>query len=252
MNTWAATASLDAAGRLWLLLFTPAGWQGQTRLSSHFSSFLWDGSEVFWLGRHEVTQREYLDLMGVNPSSFKGDLDLPVEQVSWNDATNYCGKLTARERAAGRLPAAGYEYRLPTEAQWEYACRAGTTTATALGSSLSSTQANFDGRYPYNGGATGPNREKTAKVGSYPANAWGLYDMHGNVWEWCQDWFYGYLGGSVTDPKGRASGTDRVLRGGGLGANGQSCPSAYRYSVSPDFRRYVLGFRTALVLKQAC
>jgi hypothetical protein len=134
----------------------------------------------FWLGRYEVRQREYVALVGSNPSEDPADLGRPVESVSWNDAVAYCAKLTARERSAGRLPA-GHEYRLPTEAQWEYACRAGTTTATAFGNSLSSTQANFDGSYPYSEGAYGPYLGRTTKVGSYSPNAWGLYDMHGNV-----------------------------------------------------------------------
>ena len=172
-------------------------------------------SRGFWMSKYEVTQEEYLAvMMGNNPSRFKEDLKRPVEQVSWNDATNYCGKLTAREKAVGRLPA-GYVYRLPTEAEWEYACRAGTTTATAFGNSLSSAQANFNGNYPYNGAAIGPNIVGTTAVGSYAPNAWGLYDMHGNVYEWCADWSGTYPGGSVTDPKGAVTGSYRVDRGGG-------------------------------------
>lgn len=198
-------------------------------------------SKRFWLGKYEVTQREYQDVMGSNPSDFKGDLDLPVEQVSWNEATSYCGKLTAREWAAGRLPA-GYEYRLPTEAQWEYACRAGTTTATAFGNSLSSTQANFDGGWPYNGGAKGPYVEKTTKVGSYGANAWGLSDMHGNVWEWCQDRY-------------SEDAEVRMWRGGSAGDDGQYCRSASRnwcctsggFTILPAIPFGGLGFRAALV-----
>ena len=204
-------------------------------------------SRGFWLGKYEVTQREYQAVMGNNPSYFQGDLDLPAETVSWDDAASYCGKLTARERAAGRLPA-GYEYGLPTEAQWEYACRAGTTTATAFGNSLSSTQANYDGNWPYNGGAKGPYVQGTTKVGSYAPNAWGLYDMHGNVWEWCLDWYAGpYPGGSVTDPKWLASGWDPVIRGGGWGASGQLCRSAFRLRGALHFRGSILGFRAALV-----
>jgi formylglycine-generating enzyme required for sulfatase activity len=205
-------------------------------------------SRGFFLGNREVTQREYMGVMGGNPSYFTGDLDRPVEQVSWNDALSYCEKLTQQERTAGRLPE-GYEYRLPTEAQWEYACRAGTTTATAYGNSLSSAQANFIGEYPYNGGAAGPRLGQTAKVGSYTPNAWGLYDMHGNVWEWCADWYSGsYSGGSVTDPGGPSSGSRRVVRGGGwLNFFGRDCRSANRGGNDPSFWSFEGGFRTALV-----
>ena len=120
-------------------------------------------SRGFWMSKCETTQEEYMAVMGTNPSYFKGEARKPVEKVSWNDATNYCAKLTARKRDAGMLPA-GYAYRLPSEAEWEYACRAGTTTATAYGDSLSSTQANFCG-VPYGGGAKGPNLRATTKVG---------------------------------------------------------------------------------------
>jgi len=152
------------------------------------------------------------------------ELSHPVEEVSWIDATNYCGRLTERERGAGRLPA-GWEYRLPTEAEWEYACRAGMRTAFHYGAALRSGMANVDGRYEYPpcGGeyppwcynASGVYLGRTAAVGSYAPNAWGLYDMHGNVWEWCQDWWAGSLpGGSVTDPTGPETRWERVMRGG--------------------------------------
>jgi formylglycine-generating enzyme required for sulfatase activity len=203
-------------------------------------------SRGFWMGKYEVTQREYQALMGSNPSYFTGDLDRPVETVNWYNATNYCGKLTDRERSAGRLPA-GYVYRLPTEAEWEYACRAGTTTATAFGNSLSSTQANFDGNYPYNGAAPGPYLGRATKVGSYAPNAWGLYDMHGNVWEWCLDRYSDSLpGGSVTDPRGPNTGSARVFRGGGWYDFGRGCRSASRYYDWPDGWRDCLGFRVVL------
>jgi formylglycine-generating enzyme required for sulfatase activity len=203
-------------------------------------------SRGFWMGKYEVTQREYQALMGSNPSYFTGDLDRPVESVTWYDATNYCGKLTAWELPAGRLPA-GYVYRLPTEAEWEYACRAGTTNATAFGNSLSSTQANFDGNNPYNGAAKGPYLQRTTKVGSYAPNAWGLCDVYGNVWEWCMDWYSGSLpGGSVTDPKGSGSGSYRAARGGGWSNSGRVCRSANRLNGKPDSRYRDMGFRVVL------
>ncbi len=160
-------------------------------------------SRGFWMGKYEVTQAEYQAVMGSNPSYFQG-ANLPVETVSWHDAVAYCAALTAREQAAGRLPA-GYVYRLPTEAQWEYACRAGTTTPFHYGNALRSGMANFDGRYEYppcgsdyygcyNPGGTYLGR--TTSVGSYAPNAWGFYDMHGNVWEWCADWYGAYRCGA--------------------------------------------------------
>lgn len=200
----------------------------------------------FYLGQYEVTQGEYLAVMGSNPSFFKGNLNLPVEQVAWVDATNYCGKLTQQERNAGRLPT-GYEYRLPTEAEWEYACRAGTTTATAFGDSLSSTQANFNGQAPYGGAPTGPNVQRTAQVGSYAPNAWGLYDMHGNLSEWCLDWSSAYFAGSETDPQGAFLGSLRVNRGGYWGNFGKDCRSARRAGNDPSHRLNYIGFRVALV-----
>jgi len=200
----------------------------------------------FWMGKHLVTQQEYLAVMGSNPSTFSGDLQRPVERVSWFDATNYCGKLTLQEQLAGRLPP-GYEYRLPTEAQWEYACRAGTTTATTFGDSLSSSQANFYGKYPYNGGATGPYLGQTTKVGSYTPNGWGLYDMHGNAWEWCSDWYGSYPTGSVTDPTGPVSGSLRVIRGGCWFSLGRDCRSADRNWSEPGIRANSVGFRVVVV-----
>jgi formylglycine-generating enzyme required for sulfatase activity len=201
-------------------------------------------SQGFWMSKYETTQEEYMAVMGTNPSYFKGEARKSVEQVNWNDATNYCAKLTAQKHDAGTLPA-GYAYRLPTEAEWEYACRAGTTTATAYGDSLSSTQANFCGA-PYGGGAKGPNLRATTKVGSYAPNAWGLYDMHGNVWEWCLDWAGTYPGGSETDPRGTTTGSIRVLRGGCWYDYGWYCRSAFRFGRKPDIRNGYVGFRPVL------
>jgi formylglycine-generating enzyme required for sulfatase activity len=179
----------------------------------------------------EVTQGQWEALMGSNPSNFKG-ADLPVEQVSWTEAMEFCRKLTERERAAGRLPE-GYAYTLPTEAQWEYACRAGTTGNYAG-------DLNSMGWYAHNSG------NMTHHVGQKQANAWGLFDMHGNVWEWCLDWYSIYPGGSVTDPIGPSSGTNRVNRGGSWSYTALSCRSATRSWYAPGTRLNTLGFRVAL------
>ncbi len=189
-------------------------------------------TKPYWLGKTEVTQAQWTAVMGNNPSQFKGD-DRPVEQVSWNDAMEFCRKLTERERAAGRLPE-GYAYTLPTEAEWEYACRAGTTGDYA---------GNLDamGWYGANSGST------THPVGTKQANAWGLHDMHGNVWEWCADWYGNYPGGSVTDPTGPPSGSYRVLRGGCWFSAAVDCRSAGRSENGPGLRSLIIGFRLALV-----
>jgi formylglycine-generating enzyme required for sulfatase activity len=201
----------------------------------------------YWIGKYEVTQGEYEAVMGSNPSLFHYNPTLPVDFVSWTSATNYCYKLTARERAAGKLPR-GYVYRLPTEAEWEYACRAGTTTPFGVGDgiSLSSTEANFDGTFPYGGAPSGRNLNQTIFVGIYAPNAWGLHDMHGNVWEWCQDWYGSYPGGAVTDPTGPETGTARVLRGGGYTSVGRGCRSAKRDSRSTSYANSIQGFRIVL------
>ena len=198
-------------------------------------------TKAFWLGKYEVTQSQWKAVMGNNPSHFTGN-DLPVEKVSWEDAMAFCRKLNQMDSNKPR----GYVYGLPTEAQWEYACRAGTTTATAFGDSLSSREANFDGNYPYGGASKGPDLKRTTAVGSYRPNAWGFYDMHGNVWEWCQDWYGDYPGGRVTDPVGFSSGADRVERGGSWVNFGRFCRSAYRFGDDPGDRYNNLGFRLSL------
>jgi formylglycine-generating enzyme len=196
-----------------------------------------------------VTQREFERVMGTNPSLFtkdqRGGPGYPVEQVSWDEAAEFCRRLSLllEERKAG------HRYTLPTEAEWEYACRAGTVTPFAFGHNLglSSTQANFDGTRPYGSAEVGPYLERTSKVGSYPANAWGLYDMHGNVWEWCQDWYAeGYDLASEVDPTGPVHGSQRVLRGGSWNNSGFICRSARRNKYAPDFRNSNIGFRVAL------
>ncbi|MDA0578326.1 MAG: SUMF1/EgtB/PvdO family nonheme iron enzyme, partial [Verrucomicrobia bacterium] len=165
----------------------------------------------FWMGKTEVTQRQYQQLVGSNPSYFQNaGGDAPVEHVSWDDAKAFCAKMA--QICTGQLPA-GSRVALPTEAQWEYACRAGTRTPFHYGTQLDSAKANFNGNYPYGGAAKGVYRKTTVPVGSYAANAFGLYDMHGNVLEWCEDWSGDYPAAAVSDPTGPSSGSARVLRG---------------------------------------
>ncbi len=189
-------------------------------------------TKPFYLGVTEVTQEQYQKVMGTNPSQFQGPQN-PVEKVSWAEAVEFCRKLSA-------MPAektAGHVYRLPTEAEWEYACRAGTTTAYSFGDDAS--------RLGDYGWFRNNSDSKTHPVGEKKPNAWGLYDMHGNVWEWCQDRGRRgtYPSGSATDPTGATSGSGHVYRGGSWDIVDAGCRSAYRSGAPPDFRFYDLGFR---------
>ena len=154
----------------------------------------------FWIGKYEVTQGDWRRVVGEFPGELTAELpegdDYPVGNVNFAEAEEFCRKLTEMAIASKELPA-NWEFRLPTEAQWEYACRAGTTTATAFGDSLSRRQANFQGK-PYNGGADdGPSLKRASRVGSYAPNAWGIHDMHGNTFEWCRDWYHANLPGGA-------------------------------------------------------
>ncbi len=194
----------------------------------------------FFLGRFEVTQGEYLSVIGSNPSGFTGDTNRPVGRVSWNDATNYCSELTQAERTAGRLPAE-WAYRLPTEAEWEYASRAGSTNRSSYGDDPGYTQLGNYAWYDANSGGT------THPVGGKLPNRWGLYDMTGNIWEWCSDLYGNYLGGSVTDPQGSVSGSYRMHRGGCWDdPTGSHLRSAHRDHSSPTRLNVSIGFRVAL------
>jgi formylglycine-generating enzyme required for sulfatase activity len=198
-------------------------------------------SYTYWMGATEVTQAQYQALMGTNPSGFPG-ANNPVEQVSWNNAVAYCAALTTQQAALGNVPA-GYQYRLPTEAEWEYACRAGTTTEFNTGAALFCNDAKFD--YSYHSNSSCNYSSSTVPVGSYAPNAWGLYDMHGNVWEWCLDSYASYTAGAVTDPF-VTGGPNRVIRGGGWNVNSSFCRSAIRVSSIPGITDLSLGFRVVL------
>ncbi|MDR0562530.1 MAG: formylglycine-generating enzyme family protein [Spirochaetaceae bacterium] len=208
----------------------------------------------FYIGKHEVTQEAYLAVIGTNPSHFRG-ANLPVESVSWFDAVAYCN---ARSEQEGRIPAYIIDteavrwnlradgYRLPTEAEWEYACRAGTATPFSIGNNITTDQSNYNGRYPYNTMTKGVFRQTPLAIGSFPPNPWGLYDMHGNLWEWCWDWYGAYPLEPRTNLTGPASGADRVIRGGSWCSLGQNLRSANRGLKIPSYRAFDLGFRLLL------
>jgi formylglycine-generating enzyme required for sulfatase activity len=208
----------------------------------------------FWMGKHEVTQGQWKRIMGEFPHKQpvgEGD-DYPMVEVNYSDAEKFCRKLTELARTGGDLPK-NWVFLLPTEAQWEHACRAGTTTATSFGEKLSSKQANFQGK-PYQGGEKGPSLNRATKVGSYAANAWGLHDMHGNVYEWCRDWYHRKLAGDDDPDLSSLKGTinrdgtfSRVRRGGAWSDDGQACRSARRFRYEPERRSNHIGFRVVAV-----
>jgi formylglycine-generating enzyme required for sulfatase activity len=211
----------------------------------------------FFIGKYPVTQGNYRSLINTNPSYFNTnngyalDLNRPVEQVSWSDATNYCALLTLQERSAGRI-FTNWVYRLPSEAEWEYACRSGTTTPFYFGNSLTSGMANFFGQYGYVAGtgsvynSSGVYLARTTAVGNYQPNSRAIYDMSANVWEWCRDWFTNLTTSSAIDPTGPSTGEDRVLRGGAFNNNAKDCRSASRISDSPSDKVNTVGFRVVL------
>ena len=211
----------------------------------------------FWMGKYEVTEGQWKRIAGALPGGATlgtGD-DFPVQSVSYLEAEEFCRTLTARFQASGGLPEE-WEFRLPTEAQWEYACRAGTTTATSFGDRLSSRQANFGGK-PYNGAEAGPSLNRAAKVGSYPPNAWGLQDMHGNAFEWCRDWYHARLPGGDDPDLSSEKGTpnrdgtfSRVRRGGAWNDDGMYCRSALRLRYEPERSSDHIGFRIVAVRKK--
>jgi len=199
-------------------------------------------SKGFWMGKYPVTGEEFLAVMGYNPTS-PGDTNRPVDMVTWFNATNYCGQLTQNERAAGRI-STNSVYRLPTEAEWEYACRAWTSTRFSYGDDPGYTNLTQYAWFDVNSGST------SHPVGQKLPNPWGLYDMHGNVVEWCQDWYGPYPGGIALDPQGPATGLTRMNRGGLWLRPANYCRSAWRRDVPPDFMSDGVGFRVVLAASQ--
>ncbi len=207
----------------------------------------------FWMAKYEATQGQWKRAMGKLPGELTAELpegdDYPVGNVNFAEIEAYCRKLTDLGRQSGELPN-DWEVRLPTEAQWEYSCRAG-----SFGDKLSSKQANFKGK-PYNGAEPGPSLGRAAKVGSYPANPWGLHDMHGNIYEWCRDWAHARLPGGVdpdlydakaTAQMNRTGDYSRIRRGGAWTDDGWPCRSAFRVRFEPHRRYDHIGFRVAVV-----
>jgi len=192
----------------------------------------------FWISKYPITQAQYQEIAGKNPSNFKGN-QRPVEQVSWWETIAFCGKLRGKSDRV---------FRLSSEAEWEYACRAGTETPFYFGETTSTEQVNYDGNYTYGAGKEGEYRKQTTDVGIFPANAFGLYDMHGNVWEWCADHWHGNYDDAPIDGSAWITANDkesRLLRGGSWVDNPDYCRSAYRYNLSPDFQGDDIGFRVA-------
>jgi formylglycine-generating enzyme required for sulfatase activity len=207
------------------------------------------------MAKYEVTQEEYEAVMGVNPSHAKG-AKLPVEMVSWDDAIEYCNRRSEKEKLSPVYTRNGdmviwntkaNGYRLPTEAEWEYACRAGTTGPFSTGGNITTHEANYNGRRAYNDNARGMDRQTTMPAGSFPPNPWGLYDMHGNVCEWVWDWYADYNTAPQTDPQGPTMGKfdHKPARRGGWTEGGAGQRSAIRFYGEVFYRYKDLGFRVA-------
>lgn len=208
----------------------------------------------FYIDKYEMTQKEYSEIMGVNPSSFNGD-NRPVEMVSWYDAIAFCNALSEKENLTPAYTVNGNDvvwnkdangYRLPTETEWEFACRAGTTSPFSTGRNITVDQSNWYSSYPYiEGEGGGAYRRQTVEVNEFQPNQSGLYNMHGNVSEWCWDRYGAYSTDSQSNPTGPETGINRVARGGGWYDYAKHVRSAYRSVAPPDYKDYKRGFRIA-------
>lgn len=194
-------------------------------------------SRGYWLADTACTKAFWQAVMGYNPGHFNDYARNPVTNVSWNDVQRFIDELQRR--------VAGLAVRLPSEAEWEYACRAGTTTPFSFGKDITTEQVNYNGDHPYAGGALGLYRQWSVPVKTFPANAWGLYEMHGNVWEWCADLYGDYPSKPQIDPQGPPSGRSRVVRGGSWYDHGRDVRSSSRCMHILHRRHYTVGFRIA-------
>ena len=243
-DTFGTSCALAVGGAQQVFRWIPPG---KFLMGSPTSEALRGSSEIlhevslsrgFWLADTACTQAFWLAVWPVNPSHFQDDPRKPVENVAWHDAQRFIDELNRR------LP--GLHARLPSEAEWEYACRAGTRTPFCFGERVTTDQVNYHGDYPYPGAEKGLFRGQPCPVASLPANAWGLYEMHGNVWEWCADWYADYPTTPQTNPQGPSSGKMRVLRGGTWSDPARYARSANRSRIEPAYRPRSTGFRLAL------
>ncbi|MBE9232217.1 SUMF1/EgtB/PvdO family nonheme iron enzyme [Cuspidothrix issatschenkoi LEGE 03284] len=228
------------------MIAIPGGtfWMGSPENEAERSSWESPQHQVtvpsFFMGKYQLTQAQYQAIMGSNPSRFTGN-NRPVESVCWDDAVAFCQKLSHRT---------GKNYRLPSEAEWEYACRAGTTTPFSFGDNITTDLVNYDGNYPYKSAPKGKHRQQTTDVGTFPPNAFGLYDMHGNVWEWCEDdWHENYINAPIDGSAWNNRNDTKLMRGGAWYGTAKGCRSAYRNNYSRDRCHFDFGFRVVSSFK---
>ena len=221
----------------WFVMGSPENEKGRLQSEVQHEVTLTQGC---WLADTACTQALWMAVMGENPANFTGDRQNPVEQVSWDNTQVFFSQLNTQHES--------FNFSLPSEAQWEYACRAGTASSFSFGEELTTEKANYNAKWAWEDDKeVGEYREKTLPVKSFDTNPWGMYQMHGNVWEWCQDWYSDYPTSPVQNPEGVESGENRVLRGGSWIDYGQFVRSARRSGRAPDDRNYFIGFRLSQV-----